>query len=80
MNKDIQQYRIPSLVSAGDSMRQMSEHFELLSAPFATCLHWSLVLWRCLDQMANLLSNNQLQPVLPCCRHASQLSCCSLSL
>ena len=51
-------------------MQQMSEHFVLLSAPSATCLHWSLALWRCLDQMANLLNNNQLQPVLPCCHHA----------
>lgn len=57
-------------VSAGDSKQQMSEHSELLSAPFVTCLRWSLVLWKCLDQMANLLNCDQLVPISPLLSHA----------
>lgn len=37
----------------------MLEHFELLSVPFVTCLHWLPELWKCLVQMVNLLNNDK---------------------
>ena len=47
------------MVSAGDSMQQMSEHLELLSVPSVTCLHWLPELWKCLVQMASLLNKDK---------------------